>query len=286
MDEPGEAEYREHNRVADEQAHGPPAGVRDNACYDEHRQKAYGRAPASGRALHGSGRDRHEADTEARRDRRGRLSTASTSRRAMRSPCERRWDDGEEDREEHHGCPGRVAVHEKVGVAVDEDEDGLRHGIRPDRGQVDEFGSDTKEARQSFRQRVVEGPRAGCELDRMDDREARARGASRTSRASSPDERPRASRRAGAAPWIVAVGKLDHDLGLETAQPRDDFTQWARFRVIDRWWTSARQSTSSGRPRSTSVARSALLQPIAGDGSERSTTNGRIFRSSSALSAR
>ena len=42
LNEPDQAEHREHNRVSDEQAHGPPAGVRDEACYDEHCQEADG----------------------------------------------------------------------------------------------------------------------------------------------------------------------------------------------------------------------------------------------------
>ena len=85
---------------------------------------------------------------------------------------------------------------------------------------------------------------------------------------------------------VVAVGELDHEPRVEAPQPARRAPRTGTLRPIARWWTSARQRTRSGRPRSSSRRRSTPRQPRAGEASARSTTSGRIVFEPSARSAR
>ena len=111
------------------------------------------------------------------------------------------------------------------------------------------------------------------------DREALGRARARSGPARSRGSRRRACRSAAAAPsGPRARGTRSRRVAPSAAPASPGTRARARCPVMQTWWTTARQSTSSGVPRRSSDARSRPRQPRSGDGSVTDMTSGSTSR--------
>ncbi len=138
MDEPDEADDRKHDRVADEQTNRSYARVeddgRDGGNDDEGDRQHQRRIEMPDEPGGKRREERAEADEVDH--------VSDPLREPSGEPCipgdERGRKDSDGHGEQRNGRSGLVALDEKIGVAVDQREDGLADSVCPDRSEVQE----------------------------------------------------------------------------------------------------------------------------------------------------
>ena len=167
-------------------------------------------------------RDRHQEQTPSRARKTTSPPIARTVRRSTRTRSQEAAERAQQHGEEHEVESRRAVCDDKIGVAVDEREDGLAHAVRPDRREMDgsiRYGSSVTRAwprrASSYRRRARENRRSRSPTP----------AATRTSRADSRGGHPWSCAEQRLDHRIAPMRKLDDDLALQAAQPRYDLAQ-------------------------------------------------------------